>query len=193
MKSIKLILRKIVYFIISILGRLSYDRQYLVGRYFDDITSIGWKWVWLGLLSRFFLRVNLDVPWPCYHTVRVGNPKNIFFNPDDLHIFQSGGTYFQAIDGKIFIGKNTWIAPNVGIITTNHDLYNLDLHQSGKDIILGESCWLGMNSVVLSGVVLGPHTVVAAGAVVTRSFIEGYCVLAGVPAKCIKLLSEDKE
>lgn len=48
-----------------------------------------------------------------------------------------------------------------------------------------------MNSIITAGVELGPRTIVAAGAVVTKSFPDGFCVLAGVPAKKIKDL--DKE
>lgn len=45
---------------------------------------------------------------------------------------------------------------------------------------------MGMNAVILPGVTLGPHTSVGAGAVVTKSFPEGYCIVAGIPAKKIK-------
>ena len=43
-----------------------------------------------------------------------------------------------------------------------------------------------MNSVILPGVVLGDSTIVGAGSVVTKSFKEGNCVIAGNPAKVIK-------
>ena len=46
-----------------------------------------------------------------------------------------------------------------------------------------------MNSVVLPGVKLGDHTVVGAGSIVTKSFPEGYCVIAGNPAKMIKKIN----
>nr|WP_283244199.1 DapH/DapD/GlmU-related protein [Luoshenia tenuis] len=59
--------------------------------------------------------------------------------------------------------------------------------------MLGEKCWIGMNSVVLPGVTLGPHTVVGAGAVVTKSFPEGYCVIAGNPARMIRKLDINHE
>jgi len=41
-------------------------------------------------------------------------------------------------------------------------------------------------------ITLGNHTIVAAGAVVTKSFPEGYCILAGNPAKIIKLIDPDE-
>lgn len=50
---------------------------------------------------------------------------------------------------------------------------------------------MGMNSMILPGVVLGPHTVVGAGSVVTKSFPNGYCVIAGVPAKLVKTIDCD--
>lgn len=58
----------------------------------------------------------------------------------------------------------------------------------GKDVVIGEKCWIGMNSVILPGINLGGNTIVAAGAVVTKSFPQGNVVLAGVPAKIIKEL-----
>ena len=48
-----------------------------------------------------------------------------------------------------------------------------------------------MNSVILPGVVLGEKTIVGAGSVVTKSFLEGYCVIAGNPAKKIKDLNKN--
>ncbi len=61
-------------------------------------------------------------------------------------------------------------------------------HLPPKDVHLVEHCWIGMNSMILPGVTLGPHTVVGAGSVVTKSFPDGYCVIAGNPAKIIKVL-----
>lgn len=45
-----------------------------------------------------------------------------------------------------------------------------------------------MNSILLPGVELGPHTIVGAGSVATKSFPEGNCITVGNPAKIIKKL-----
>lgn len=50
---------------------------------------------------------------------------------------------------------------------------------------IGPDCWLGAHVTVLDGVVLGKRTVVAAGAVVNRSF-DGSMVIGGVPARVLK-------
>lgn len=47
-----------------------------------------------------------------------------------------------------------------------------------------------MNSVVLPGCHLGPYTIVGAGAVVTKSFPEGHCVIVGNPARIIRHLEK---
>ena len=125
---------------------------------------------------------NRHVPFPVSHRNNIGNARHIIFDNDDLNNFQNFGCYFQAYDGFIYIGKGTWIAPNVGLITQNHNISHLNVHTEAKDIIIGEECWIGMNSILLPGVKLGAHTVVGAGAVVTKSFPEGYCVLVGNPA-----------
>lgn len=118
-------------------------------------------------------------------------PKNIHFDVNDLNNFMTYGVYFQGC-GDIYIGKGTYIAPNVGLITENHDLYDPRKRAGAKTLVIGENCWFGMNAILLLGVVLGPHTVVGAGAVVTKSFSAGFCVLAGNPAKIFKLLDNGK-
>ena len=97
-----------------------------------------------------------------------------------------GGCYFQAYGARIVIGKGNYIAPNVGFITQNHDIADLSIRSEAKDIIIGCNCWIGMNSVVLPGVILGDNTIVGAGAVVTKSFPKGNIVIGGVPAVSIR-------
>lgn len=99
--------------------------------------------------------------------------------------------YIQGTNG-IEIGDYTLIAPRVSIISANHDLYDIHKHNSARPVKIGRYCWLGVNSTILPEVEIGDHTVVAAGAVVTKSFPSGYCVLAGVPARCVKEIDKDK-
>lgn len=171
-----------------IFGFLLYDKKYYYGKWFQGnwkgIAAPGWRWI---CVDAFGKRFNPNVPWPCSPHIRVGNYRNIHFHPDDINNFQGVGNNFQTwSDGHIYIGHGTWIAMNVGIITTNHSLDNLNEHDAPKDVIIGEDCWIGMNSVVLPGVILGNNTVVGAGSVVTKSFPEGNCVICGNPAGKIR-------
>lgn len=194
-KTAKIIVSSLYAFLLSQLliavGR--YDRKYCTGRHFSKrhfgIFSTGWKWMVSDWRANHIAKTNLTVPWPVSASIRVACPENITFHPDDLNNFQGIGVYYQAF-GCITIGRGTYIAPNVGLITANHTINNLDAHDTPKPIVLGDACWIGMNSVILPGVTLGPNTVVGAGSVVTKSFPAGNCVIAGNPARIIRVLPE---
>ncbi len=168
-----------------------YKKKYLCGRHFDEQIG-GWLWAIRGIWFQKILGFNRKIPWPCSISCYISNPDNIEFYPDDLNNFQSPGTYFQNFSGKIVLERGCYIAPNVGLITANHIFEDLDTHTKAKDIVIGEKSWIGMNVVVLPGVVLGPKTIVGAGSVVTKSFPEGFLVIAGNPARIIRQLSKDQ-
>lgn len=91
--------------------------------------------------------------------------------------------------GRIKIGNNVLIGPNVVIRATNHrfsDL-NVPMKQQGHEagiIIIEDDVWLGANVVVVPNVRIGKGSIVGAGAVVTKD-VEPYTIVGGVPAKMI--------
>ena len=105
-------------------------------------------------------------------------------------IAQRGGCYIQGL-GKVFIGDYVGIAQNCSVISRNHKLTNQDEHVD-RETIIGDHCWIASNSLIMAGVVLGTRTVVAAGSVVTKSFPDGYCLIAGNPAKMVKSISREE-
>ena len=54
-----------------------------------------------------------------------------------------------------------------------------------KEVIIGNDVWIGTRVIILPGVKIGDHSIIASGAVVTKSFDE-YSVIGGVPAKLLK-------
>ena len=89
----------------------------------------------------------------------------------------------------ITIGDNAMIGPNVQFLTPLHPLNaqeRISGLEYGKPITIGDNVWIGGSAIILAGVELADDVVVAAGAVVTKSFSEGDIVLAGNPAKIIK-------
>ena len=138
----------------------------------------------------FFQKIlgfNRKVYWPTHFTSQVKNYKNIVIGVGTAPGL-SPGCYIQG-GGKIEIGDYTIIAPNVGIISSNHDLLDNRKYLKSK-VYIGKYCWIGMNSTVLPGTELGDFTIVGAGSVVTKSFKDGYCIIGGTPAKIIKKLNK---
>jgi len=184
---IKKAIKPVLLFFLKLFARMSYNKKYLQGKWFDSKID-GWLWCWRAFWDQKVKGYNRHVKFPVHPASVVGNPKNIEFHPDNIDNFWKAGCYYQCWNGRITIGKGTWIAQNVGIITENHDPLNLEDHQEAKNVVIGENCWIGMNSVILPGVVLGDNTIVGAGAVVTHSFEEGNCIICGVPAKMVRKL-----
>ena len=185
-KIFRLVRDIFIWIYVQIFKIIYYDKVYFSSKYFRGFRNQGWIIAAEDIHNRIWKKKHRDIKWPVSPNIDCG--ANIEFDIDDLNNFWGSGNYFQTIDAKIVIGKGTWIAKNVGIVTSNHDLKNLDVHQKGKDVLIGKKCWLGMNCVILPGVILGDNTVVGAGAVVTHSFPEGNCVIGGNPAKIIRRL-----
>ena len=58
-----------------------------------------------------------------------------------------------------------------------------------SEIVIDDDVWIGANAVITAGVHIGRHSVVAAGAVVTKDVPE-YSVVGGVPAKVIRTIRQ---
>lgn len=180
----RVVLSAIAPFIGLLLG-LFFDRKHMRGRHFEE-SFAGYIWGVRAIWTRNILRLDKTYPFPVALGARISNAGNITFHPDNLDNFQSPGLYLQNFSGHITLGHGCYLAPNVGIITANHNPLNPDEHLDAQDVVIGNSCWIGMNSVILPGVVLGSKTIVGAGSVVTHSFPEGHVVIAGSPARLVK-------
>ncbi len=77
------------------------------------------------------------------------------------------------------------MGPNVGLISSNHDVDDYDQWIEVPPIEIGDNVWFGMNSVVMPGVKIRNNIVVAANSVVTRD-VPDNSIVAGNPAKIIK-------
>jgi len=98
---------------------------------------------------------------------------------------------------KVKISDNVMFGPHVTVLSGNHrinyvgkcmtDVHDCDKEGSeDKDIIFEGDNWIGANSTILKGVIIGKGAVVAACALVTKD-VPAYSIVGGIPAKVIKM------
>ena len=98
---------------------------------------------------------------------------------------------FVPAGAHVAIGSNVDIAPDVMIECGSHDIGGPD-RRAGKevaaDVAIGSGTWIGCRVTLLGGAKLGQGTIVAAGAVVLPGDYLENALLAGVPAKVVRIL-----
>jgi len=181
--KIKDILRNPFKIIIWAITKMPYFRFIHDSQEANDRISFG-RWY-----KQRVLGYNSEAYWPAHFTTKIVGAHNILVGVGTNPGFNPG-CYIQG-SGKLYFGDYTTIAMNTGILSGGHDIYDHRILTS-KVTKIGSYCWVGMNCMILGGVELGDNTIVAAGAVVTKSFPEGNCIIAGSPAKVIKKLDPEK-
>jgi len=186
-KAIKIILLRYQGLLLKPVAMIM-DIRYLSGRHFDGQLT-GLIWAYRTFWQRNILRLAKSSKVPMGLSCRISKIENLQIHPDDINNLQSPNLYVQNYNASVSLGRGTYIGPNVGLITANHNFDDLDGHGEAKNIEIGERCWIGMNSVIMPGVILGDRTIVGAGSIVTKSFPDGHCLIAGAPAYIKKTLN----
>ena len=96
----------------------------------------------------------------------------------------------NTIIGPVIIGNHVNLAQGITVTALNHNFEdsNKRIDEQGVStsaVIIEDDIWIGANAVILPGVTIGHHSVVAAGAVVTKD-VPPHSLVVGVPAKIIK-------
>ena len=96
----------------------------------------------------------------------------------------------NTIIGPVDIGNHVNLAQGITVTALNHNFSdtNKRIDEQGVNtnhVTIEDDVWVGANAVILPGVTIGEHCVVAAGAVVTKD-VPPHSLVAGVPAKVIK-------
>ena len=139
------------------------------------------------------------------HNVGLTNPIQIEYGINttigDDTFFNFNLTILDS--GKVTIGKNVMVGPNVSLITATHPLHEDDrqlyengskygfksLKASAKPIVIEDNVWIAANVVVLPGVTIGKGSVIGAGSVVTKD-IPPSSLAFGNPCKVIRKITE---
>ncbi len=93
----------------------------------------------------------------------------------------------QSASGGIVFEDGVMAAPGLRIATINHDMTDRHTTYTYGKVTIQKNTWIGMNVTICPGVTIGKYAVVGAGAVVTKD-VPDYAVVAGVPAKVIRML-----
>jgi acetyltransferase-like isoleucine patch superfamily enzyme len=98
---------------------------------------------------------------------------------------------FNLSSGEITVGPFAFFGHRVAVLTGTHDITKFDgerqtaIPKEGRDVVIGEGAWLASHVLVLGPCVIGPHSVIGAGSLVTHD-VEPYSVVVGRPAKMIR-------
>lgn len=139
-----------------------------------------------ALLSRLF-GYTIDETFTLFPPFYTDCGKNTHIGKN---VFINSGCRFQD-QGGIIISDGAFIGHNAVLATLNHDI--LPSKRSTlipAPIVIGKNVWIGANATILPGVTIGDHSIIAAGAVVTKS-VESYTVVGGVPARIIKKIEQE--
>lgn len=95
--------------------------------------------------------------------------------------------------GRVIIGNNVMLAPNVAIYTAGHPIHPSSRnsgYEYGIPVTIGDNVWIGGNTVVNPGVHIGNNVVIGAGSVVTKDLPDDV-IAVGNPCRVLRKITEE--
>ncbi|MDO4944933.1 MAG: sugar O-acetyltransferase [Ruminococcus sp.] len=127
--------------------------------------------------------IHIEEPFRCDYGSNIEVGENFFANYN-----------LTVLDvGKVTIGDNVQIAPNVSIYTAGHPVHpdsRNSGYEYGIDISIGDNVWIGGSTCILPGVHIGNNVVIGAGSVVTKD-IPDNVIAVGNPCRVIREITEE--
>lgn len=109
---------------------------------------------------------------------------------------ESGVGINCSVGGRVTIGDHVMMGPECVLLASNHRFDRLDIpmcHQGFDEpqpIRIGNDVWIGTRVIIMPGVTIGDHSIIGAGAVVTKD-VPPYAIVGGVPARVLKMRGGD--
>ena len=127
--------------------------------------------------------LNIEQPFHCDYGYNIEVGEWFFANYN-----------FTVLDvGKVIIGEDVQIAPNVSIYTAGHPIHpetRKSGYEYGIDVRIGDNVWIGGNTCILPGVTIGDNVVIGAGSVVTKD-IPANVIAVGNPCRVVREITEE--
>lgn len=104
---------------------------------------------------------------------------------------RSGIGYRCELYGRITIGADVMMAPEVVILTRSHGHERIDIpmrQQGGTEaeVVIGDDVWIGTRVIILPGVRIGRGSILGSGSVITKN-VAPFSIMGGVPARLIRV------
>ncbi|MBR3171598.1 MAG: sugar O-acetyltransferase [Lachnospiraceae bacterium] len=135
------------------------------------------------ILGKTGENVHIEAPFHCDYGYNIEVGENFFANYN-----------LTVLDvGKVRIGKNAQIAPNVSIYTAGHPIHPESRnsgYEYGIEVTIGDNVWIGGNVCIMPGVTVGDNVVIGAGSVVTKD-IPGSVIAVGNPCRVVRAITDD--
>jgi len=100
---------------------------------------------------------------------------------------------FSAVRGRVTVGDGVRIGAHTSLLAFNHGTAPGEpifrQRHTSLGITIGDDVWIGSNVTVLDGVTIGPHSIIGAGAVVTKD-VPANTIAAGNPARVLRSRTE---
>lgn len=126
--------------------------------------------------------INIETPFHCDYGYNIEVGENFFANYN-----------LVILDvGKVKIGDNAQIAPNVAIYTAGHPIHpdsRNSGYEYGIDITIGDNVWIGGNTCIMPGVTIGNNVVIGGGSVVNKDLPDNV-IAVGNPCKVVRKITE---
>ncbi|MBT8254153.1 MAG: acyltransferase [Flavobacteriaceae bacterium] len=169
-----------------------------------------WASWWFKTINKYFVKtgrsVNIGNRVSVVPILSDNFSLNIFLDDnsyvrDDV-VFQGAGKVYLGkrsyigsfsvigANESVHIGCDVMIADGVSIRDTDHEFANLEEPMITQGITtapvrIEDNVWIGYGAVITKGVTIGSGSIIAANAVVTKSFGPN-SIVGGVPAKLIR-------
>lgn len=123
--------------------------------------------------------------------------KNATFASDLVIGNRSSVGQNSIVANNVQIGDDVMMGPYCIILTQNHEFSKIEINMieqgygERKPVIIDNDVWIGARVTILPGVHVHEHSIIGAGAVVTHD-VPAYSVVAGVPAKVVKMRKQIK-
>lgn len=145
--------------------------------------GISYPWNQTTLAMKKNSQLEINGKHTVYHKCYIQMNENAKLTIGDGGYFNHG-TAIQC-SSEITIGDHVFVAPNVAIQDYDEHIVLKEGYEPSKPIHIGNHVWIGKNATILKGVTIGDHSIIAAGAIVTKD-VPPHCLVGGVPAKVIE-------